>query len=591
MIGSAKGRTKRILMRSAVMAMVFFVLTASQSMTVYAVIAPPMEMPQARFASQQEVEAFAIDPMGFEGAVSFAPATAPIVGPIIYALKQALASTLLGAGGVAAANQASWDTNPVADSLLSYLPFGSNDVIVKPALQKIFDMVTSLGPTGTEYDEPMPTRYSVRDPVTGEQRYAARVDLQSITDFMIETGMFLNDFIGPIDMTGAELAWGVGNPFGVHVPPQPVMNPIIEGFYRGVPIVQQGFINLPVEQRIAIMRGMTTNAMVSNYTRNGVEMSLAIDGVRVDPAWGHLQLWGARDGGTSIQMTQRNMMHPIIGFNQVQNHGLIIERTSHLTGILRAAITGYEIIHLGQPRAFAWNTGSLAINGEQIIFGGLIVNAPSRPALDLSLSPTNILTNTPAAVAAVKQISGAENDDDFVYIWWPQTPEEANSMLASTGNPAAVAIIPKDWVVDDDDPPIVGPGTGTGTQTGSTPITQQWMDDVTRNLEDINTGVGALAAAVAVPTELNFRNETRERMITTVFPFSIPFSFGRAITSLRATPQAPRFEVNFSGTIFGDYVWVLDMGMFESVAQVIRWAVWISFFVGLMLLTNKVIRW
>jgi hypothetical protein len=127
------------------------------------------------------------------------------------------------------------------------------------------------------------------------------------------------------------------------------------------------------------------------------------------------------------------------------------------------------------------------------------------------------------------------------------------------------------------------------------------------NLKELNRQVGNLPGAIAGQVvgdgNINFNTPSG---ITTVFPFSIPFSFSRAVMGLRAPPQAPRFEADFSGTIFDtrtltqeygmdgkgeNFVWVLDMADFESVAAVIRWTVWISFFIGLMFVTNKVIRW
>jgi len=79
--------------------------------------------------------------------------------------------------------------------------------------------------------------------------------------------------------------------------------------------------------------------------------------------------------------------------------------------------------------------------------------------------------------------------------------------------------------------------------------------------------------------------------LTMVFPFCIPFDFGRAISSLQKEPKAPVYEIDFKGTKFGDYKWRLDMAEFESMVVYVRWGIWITFFVGLIVTTHKFIKW
>ncbi|MCL2189883.1 MAG: hypothetical protein FWC16_12875, partial [Defluviitaleaceae bacterium] len=138
-------------------------------------------------------------------------------------------------------------------------------------------------------------------------------------------------------------------------------------------------------------------------------------------------------------------------------------------------------------------------------------------------------------------------------------------------------------------------------------IPREWLENVERELAGIHSYAGAIAGTLAAEGNVDFNRYRGNRNLTTIFPFSIPFSFGRAISSLRAPPQAPRFEADFTGTVFdsntiaqahgiptsgaGGFVLTLDLEEFESLAVIIRWGVWITFFVGLMLLTNKLIRW
>ena len=65
--------------------------------------------------------------------------------------------------------------------------------------------------------------------------------------------------------------------------------------------------------------------------------------------------------------------------------------------------------------------------------------------------------------------------------------------------------------------------------------------------------------------------------------------------SLAVAPAAPRWELDlnfeYGGLYLGSYTWVLDMSEFETVARVVRWTVWIGFFLGLMTATGRFIQW
>jgi len=173
--------------------------------------------------------------------------------------------------------------------------------------------------------------------------------------------------------------------------------------------------------------------------------------------------------------------------------------------------------------------------------------------------------------------------------------------------------------------PGTDPGDDTGTDPGGdtqTPpagdINLDILDDIYDTLTSIDDTLTQMQTESAtLPDRLTTAivgtgqidtDRIRNTDFTILFPFSIPFDFARAISSLRATPVAPRFEMDFSGTVLdGQYMAsrhgvdpsivgttssiVIDLGEFEQIAYVIRWVVWFGFFVGLMMATHKFIKW
>lgn len=79
-------------------------------------------------------------------------------------------------------------------------------------------------------------------------------------------------------------------------------------------------------------------------------------------------------------------------------------------------------------------------------------------------------------------------------------------------------------------------------------------------------------------------------VIKNKFPFSIPWDLKNAVTSLTATPQAPRWIIDFPSNVFvGGGQIDIDFRQFESWAKIIRWGVLIFFNVFLILSTRKII--
>jgi hypothetical protein len=287
----------------------------------------------------------------------------------------------------------------------------------------------------------------------------------------------------------------------------------------------------------------------------------------------------------------------------------------------------------------------------------MLDDLPTTAPFDLSLAYRNILKSLEELKDAIREQSGARSDDDPVYIFIPPTVEEFEELMRRIreGDEDAIAafIIPPSWE------PVDYVPDGVPQNPPQSPITQEWLDMVRQRLYSIDAGVNN-PAPVEVNVEVNvevppvdvqvnvdvdltqINNEVgnmrraieetnnnlrqlpaaigntmvgsmtfdfdNDRNLTMVFPFSIPFDITRAIGSLRVPPQAPRFEIDFEGTIYDvnvlaaelglpggnlpdAFVMVLDMEYFDPVAQVIRWTVWLSFFVGLMYATSKVIKW
>ncbi|MDE7282846.1 MAG: hypothetical protein K2N85_04580 [Lachnospiraceae bacterium] len=80
--------------------------------------------------------------------------------------------------------------------------------------------------------------------------------------------------------------------------------------------------------------------------------------------------------------------------------------------------------------------------------------------------------------------------------------------------------------------------------------------------------------------------------LTSVFPFCIPFDFITLLDVLDAEPVAPRFEfpVVIPALDYQETV-IIDMSIFDEVAEIIRLCETISFIIFLMFATSKVIRW
>lgn len=79
-------------------------------------------------------------------------------------------------------------------------------------------------------------------------------------------------------------------------------------------------------------------------------------------------------------------------------------------------------------------------------------------------------------------------------------------------------------------------------------------------------------------------------ILKTKFPFSIPWDFKNAITSLMATPQVPKWTIEFPPNYFvGGCSVDIDFSQFEVWAKIVRWGILIIFNIFLILTTRRMI--
>lgn len=80
--------------------------------------------------------------------------------------------------------------------------------------------------------------------------------------------------------------------------------------------------------------------------------------------------------------------------------------------------------------------------------------------------------------------------------------------------------------------------------------------------------------------------------LTEIFPFCIPFDLVKLLDALCADPVAPKFDIPFVVPVLGiDMVWVIDMAIFDTAAEVFRTGIVVGYVIFLMMNTFKLIKW
>lgn len=209
-------------------------------------------------------------------------------------------------------------------------------------------------------------------------------------------------------------------------------------------------------------------------------------------------------------------------------------------------------------------------------------NSSIVPGWQATLQTPNILSDYAGTIASIRSHSHLSDDNDSLWFAMPAT------LKGLVGAKMPDVVVPGSINVD-----------LPNTNTWDDAEVKGLLGNILNVLNNVLDGIKALPAIIAQTLSvalvgdmaLNFESMNNRTQLTTVFPFCIPFDLAHAIESLRVPPKAPTFGADFSGTIFGNYQFRLDLSEYESIAQIIRWTVWISFFIGLLFITPKLIRW
>lgn len=145
---------------------------------------------------------------------------------------------------------------------------------------------------------------------------------------------------------------------------------------------------------------------------------------------------------------------------------------------------------------------------------------------------------------------------------------------------------------DEDTYPIALDYDGTNVSVGDVTI----APDGSITGSDGGTGVipvtGNLDLTIPSEIELDFSPlMVFGEELTEKFPFCIPWDIKRSIEALVVPPEAPKWVIEFDSNYFvGGGSVDIDFSQFESLAKIVRWAIFSIFCLGLMLKTRNIIR-
>jgi hypothetical protein len=193
-----------------------------------------------------------------------------------------------------------------------------------------------------------------------------------------------------------------------------------------------------------------------------------------------------------------------------------------------------------------------------------------------------------------------------------KTAAQVQNPVASSDPPAVINPYQNAWsgtfescVTDTHEYVFAGSGTYTGTMGRTT--AGEWSGEWSASVEGAHVWTGTYASAGALTwtgtaTESIPENPPGEGewdyrrwrvpadVIKNKFPFSIPWDLKNAVTSLVATPEAPRWTILFPSNIFvGGGSFEINFAIFDVWAKVIRWGILIIFNIFLILATRRII--
>lgn len=106
----------------------------------------------------------------------------------------------------------------------------------------------------------------------------------------------------------------------------------------------------------------------------------------------------------------------------------------------------------------------------------------------------------------------------------------------------------------------------------------------------VDTGTGTGTATGTVSLDLS-PLKSLGGVLTSKFPFSIPWDLSNAVQGLKATPKAPHWTITFPSNYFiGGGTIDIDFAQFQTWANIVRWGLLIAFNIGLIMLTRTIIR-
>lgn len=172
--------------------------------------------------------------------------------------------------------------------------------------------------------------------------------------------------------------------------------------------------------------------------------------------------------------------------------------------------------------------------------------------------------------------------------------EDLSDLTQTTVTDNGTTTIYNTFYITQDGQALDGTGQDLADIVGSL---QQALDDLNRRLEVIPQTAVTAAAGTVTPDYSDFNLGDLDlsglgALLTTRFPFSIPWDFVRIFTLFSADPVAPSWEVDLLPLDDFDNVdttVTLDLGQYPIVGQVSRWFCIIDLCLGLCFITKRLI--
>lgn len=172
----------------------------------------------------------------------------------------------------------------------------------------------------------------------------------------------------------------------------------------------------------------------------------------------------------------------------------------------------------------------------------------------------------------------------------PTYVDRETGQIVDTSVPGNITTIPNEFVWIDGIPYIK---TASGTLINV--ITGEIVGDIPINppIEGIKPIVPPAGDFAAPSVALDFSPLMMSgQLLTTKFPFSIPFDFVKQLKVFAVAPEAPKFEIDINNFFSVDgkqqsMNWTLDLTQFDKMAGMIRWFLLIAFDIAVILAIRR----